>query len=346
MTSLTNMEANSTSNDSLVPPDGLIPTFIPDATYLIFQVYIPIALGVTGILGNGLVCFVFVSKRKIFNSLTNNLILNQSVIDLTSSVIFLLQRFAPRPGPSAPPLWQNLVCRVWGTEFFLWSLNNASTGNLILISMERYFAVCYPVMHRNVFTKKRAIYICIIIYILGSLEMLYAPFYSNKFYGCYTTFDDRKVQRAIGMYHFFFTYLLPLSSMVFCYANIWRSLQNREKNREGEVAGGGAGGQFSQAKKNVTITLILVAVAFVVCWTPASITFWLYNLGVPYDITSDLHAVFMTMVLINMCVNPFIYGWKYRQFRREVKHIFCRFNRVGDTESSQGTSNGTESATA
>ncbi|XP_072016920.1 tachykinin-like peptides receptor 86C [Amphiura filiformis] len=336
------MEVNSTiSNGSSDVTDRQIPVFQPDLTFLIFQFYIPIIIGITGIVGNGLVCFVFLFKRKVFNSLTNNLILNQSVIDFASSVIFLFQRFAPRPGPSAPPLWQDIVCRIWGSEFILWSFNNTSTGNLILISMERFFAVCYPVTHRNVFTKKRAIYICVIIYILGFLEMWFAPFYSNKYYGCYTVWENWKVQMAIGMYHFFLTYLLPLSSMIYCYANIWRSLKNRDKGREE----GGGGAQFGKAKKNVTITLILVAVAFVVCWTPASVSYWLYNLRVPYDITSDMHAVFLTMVLINMCVNPFIYGWKYQPFRREIKHIFCRFNRVGDMTSSQGNSNDTDSTT-
>ena len=291
----------------------------PSTVDLLLQFYFPIIIGVSGILGNGIVCFIFVHKRHVFKSITNRLILNQSIIDFASSVIFLLQRFAPRPGPSASPVWANLVCRVWGTEFFLWALNNASTGNLVLISLERYFAICHPVKHRNTFSKKRSLFACFVIYLLGFLLMVYAPFFSNKDYNCYIVFENRLAQITFGIIHFTMTYLLPLSIIVFCYVNILNLLQQRRKPCDHVCV---SRDPFTQAKKNVTITLFAVSLAFVVCWTPASITFLLYNVGYPYDITSDMHAAFLSLVLCNMAVNPVVYAFMYKKFRRQIKRIF------------------------
>ena len=291
----------------------------PSTVDLLLQLYFPIIIGVSGILGNAVVCFIFIYKRHVFKSITNRLILNQSVIDFGSSVIFLLQRFAPRPGPSASPVWVNLVCRVWGSEFFLWALNNASTGNLVLISLERYFAICHPVKHRNTFSKKRILFACFVVYLLGFLLMVYAPFFSNRDYNCYIVFDNHLAQMIFGMLHFTVTYLLPLSIMVFCYSNILNLLQQRRKTRDHVKL---SGDPFKQAKKNVTITLFAVSLAFVVCWTPASITFLLYNAGYPYDITSDMHAAFLTLVVCNMAVNPVVYAFTYKKFRRQIRGIF------------------------
>ena len=93
------------------------------------------------------------------------------------------------------------------------------------------------------------------------------------------------------------------------------------------------GGKFGRAKKNVIITLCIVAVAFIICWTPASITYSLYNFGYPYDLTSDMHSVFLTLVLCNLSVNPVVYGFKYHEFRRQIKQMVCPSARVGNDSS-------------
>ncbi|XP_072016921.1 somatostatin receptor type 4-like [Amphiura filiformis] len=319
---------NETNAGVVAPPRDIVK--------LILQLYVPIFIGTIGIIGNGFVCFVIIYRYKYFNSFTNRLILNQSVLDLASSVIFLLQRFAPRPGPSAPALWIDLVCRIWGTEFFLWALTKASTYNLIVISLERYLAVCHVIWHRNVFTQERATILSISVYFLGALFMLYAPFYANKDYGCYVVWDNRKAQVIFGIFTFVHTYFFPLCVIVFCYVNIWTHLRNREVARIDNQAAGGA--QFGHAKKNVTITLLIVAIAFVLLWTPSSVTYALYNFGFPYDLTTDLHAVFLTLVLCNMTVNPIVYSFKYHEFRRQLKFIFRPSRRVGDVPSQLTTS--------
>ncbi|XP_072030362.1 allatostatin-A receptor-like [Amphiura filiformis] len=314
---------NNTYSSSTSGIESGTPAVSTDATFLIFQLYIPIIIGILGILGNGLVCFIFIYKRKVFTSLTSRLILNQSMIDFTSSIVFLLQRFAPNPKSSASKLWIDFVCRAWGTEFFLWSFNNASTGNLVLISLERFFAICHPVKHRKYFTRKRIILGCVLVYIFSFLQMTYAPILADETYKCYVVFKNQEAQMTFGLIQFSVTYLIPLFLMIFFYYNIWRRLQRRHGTREQ----GRSEDPFRRAKRNVTVTLFLVSLVFIICWSPASITYLLYNLGYSYDITSEMHAVFLTLVLMNMVVNPIIYSFNYKEFRRQIKYTFLKCSR-------------------
>ncbi|XP_071788509.1 trace amine-associated receptor 1-like [Asterias amurensis] len=104
------------------------------------------------ILGNGLVIFVMTVRRKQFSSFTNRLIRHQSIIDLISGLVFLAVTVIVQTS-----LWDNLginffgwiLCKLVGSGFFVWGVSVASTYNLVLISLERFLATCYPVKHRN-----------------------------------------------------------------------------------------------------------------------------------------------------------------------------------------------------
>ena len=205
-----------------------------------------------------------------------------------------------------------------------------------LITFERYFAICHPVLHRNFFPKDRAKSLLVFVCLLGTLLMLYAPFFANKDYGCYVVWDNKTAQIIFGVFTFAHTYIIPLCLIVFCYVNIWRQLHRRALARKHNVGNQNQNNgerEFGRIKKNVTITLLIIAIAFVVCWTPASVTYALYNFGYPYDITSDMHASFLMLVTCNNGVNPIVYAFKYHEFRRQCKFIFCPSSRVGDEPS-------------
>jgi hypothetical protein len=109
-------------------------------------------IGCLGILGNSTVCTVFLLRRKAFSSVTNMLILNQSIIDLLDSIVFLMLRFGPEYMPVN--ILGEILCRFWYNEYVLWSLFVASTVNLVFVSLERYFATCHHVKHRKLFSAK------------------------------------------------------------------------------------------------------------------------------------------------------------------------------------------------
>ncbi|XP_071788514.1 cholecystokinin receptor type A-like [Asterias amurensis] len=107
----------------------------------------------SAILGNGLVIFVMTVRCKQFNSFTNRLIRHQSIIDFVSGLVFLVLNVGIKQSKLLTKLEENLfsdnVCRFIYSDYFVWSVTIASTYNLVVISLERFLATCYPVKHRN-----------------------------------------------------------------------------------------------------------------------------------------------------------------------------------------------------
>ena len=283
-----------------------------------------------GIFGNGLVCFVFWMEKSVFGSVTSTLILSQSLIDLITSVIFAILKFAPGVAAKSSSLF-TFICYIWISEFPFWSLSYASTFNLMLLSVERYVAICRPIKHRSIFTQKRTKVYCLLVWLSGFLLQLYLPLvhHISPEMVCYFAWPNiAAVQKFVGFYVFFLEFLIPLVIIIAAYTNIWNSLRKRVNSDQVAVA------SFSQAKKNVTVTLFLVGICFVVCWTPDAVVYFYFNMGGYYNFQSTFHHIVMILVLGNMCVNPVVYCLKYDKFRRTLKKLFCKGSGVIEVENS------------
>ena len=109
-------------------------------------------LGLTsvGFLAN-IMTFITLRGSKVkfdFNPVVLLLLRHQSIIDglvcLVGTLLMVL-----------PPMWNigiywldTVVCHLWHSQFLYWILAFLSTYSLILIAVERYFAVCRPFKHQ------------------------------------------------------------------------------------------------------------------------------------------------------------------------------------------------------
>ncbi|XP_072048065.1 galanin receptor type 1-like [Amphiura filiformis] len=278
-------------------------------------------IGCCGLLGNGLVCFVLILRRRKFRSNTGLLIFNQSLIDLISSAVFSSLRFGPDSYALPSIFWSDAICKVWASEYILWSLFYVSTSNLVVISLDRYFAMCHPIRHRSTFTKRRVQFAMGAAWAIG---FIYESYWIglNHFMpitgACKPQWPNATVQMAVGILLFILEYLFPIFLMGFCYINIICVIhRRRHSNLNTQVE------NFLRARKNVSITLCLVAVSFFVCWTPTEVSYLMFNCGWGYDFQSIFHDAVVVLVQLNLCVNPWIYSFKYEQFQRQTKDIFC-----------------------
>ena len=120
-----------------------------------FAAVIFITIGVVGTIGNALVCIVITSTLAWSKSGTTNLlILNQAVIDSMTSFILILSYALPDPAVPKEGGWSEFICRMWVPHTLLWMLFVVSTYNLCMMSLERYFAVAYPVIYSTRFKKQ------------------------------------------------------------------------------------------------------------------------------------------------------------------------------------------------
>ena len=79
----------------------------------------------------------------------NILIVNQSVIDMCASFFTLMVVVVEVDGTrmSRDSAYDQFICRVWLTRLPLWALLANSTYGIVLIALERYVAVIYPLWY-------------------------------------------------------------------------------------------------------------------------------------------------------------------------------------------------------
>ena len=74
---------------------------------------------------------------------------SQSVIDLCASILMLMTAVIEVDGTrmSRDSIYDQFVCRMWLPRTPLWALLNTSTCGILIIAVERYIAVIYPIWH-------------------------------------------------------------------------------------------------------------------------------------------------------------------------------------------------------
>ena len=123
-----------------------------------------------------------------------------------------------------------------------------------------------------------------------------------------------ELNMAVYFILFFFRFLLPMICVIACYADIWRymrsTIRDLQQVTDKKLA------SYYRAKKVVTITCAITSLAFIICWLPNVIYFTLANVGVT-KIGNDAHFITKLLVLLNSCINPFIYASTNSTYRQE-----------------------------
>ncbi|XP_033647590.1 galanin receptor type 2-like [Asterias rubens] len=308
--------------------------------------------GLLGTIGNGMVCFVMIWYRSFFKSVTNKLMLHQSVVDLVLSLVMLVTRlYTP---------WTQFYCR-FSRGWLYWSLAHTSTTSIMLIACDRYTAVCHPTKYRKWFSMYRIKFYLIPVWGFpviwqSYLMWVHLPAYENS--SCLATWgDNNTLKLAFGVATFCWEYMVPLIVMTVTYTHTILSLRMRVLTRARNAAATQPAVNTSNknahkdplqtAKVRLTITFMIVAVFFIICWSPSEITWLLFNFGVIEDgyYSSLWHLGVETPLLcLNTCVNPVIYCVTYTHFRQHLKLVFCGRckNEVGDSTYVENTENSSE----
>ena len=284
-------------------------------------------IGFLSFLGNSIVVYVYVRVGSLRKNVANLFILNQACIDCASGVLLVLNCSTSMQAPWMPPWLQDLNCRMWLSKAPMWGLLLASTYNVLAVTVDRYFSVVRPFIHRHHFTRYRAkVAVCSVwtfglgfnlAYMLPTSEIR-----RNRCY-LYDAFPNLVIQRMVGSLVLFIQYLLPLVVICYSYQRIYQRLASCP------------GDQRSRVRRNVIRTLMLIAMCFVICWTPNQILYTMFNLGQTKLFTSPYFHVSVSLVYINGCCNSLIYVVSYDSFKKEAKRILIPdiFNKTTNNKS-------------
>lgn len=167
---------------------------------------------------------------------------------------------------------------------------------------------------------------------------------------CWATWPEEPVglQKAFGCIVFIDHYLMPLSIMVYVYIRIVVRLRkdmptlrmgvgvssstlpgSRKENHEDSDLHKNKKSSMKlpsqprrrfaiMASRSVLKTMVIVSLAYLICWGPNEILYLLFNLGIAVDFSSVYYYTTVIFVLCNMCLNPIIYAFHYGELRRGV----------------------------
>ena len=196
----------------------------------------------------------------------------------------------------------------------------SSCCNLLLISIERFIAIAYPVRVKALFTKRKMIFIIAIAWILPFLNSTIPLYgvnsYTNTSVECKIEYVWTKDYRILTDWQI----LVALFVNFTLYAIVvWIAV--RKSRREINVIGNSLN-IHSRSRKDFhqLITMVIVLGTFMLCWLPyACLAFAVTFSDTPYHQLIKRYTLIPGM--INSSINWMIYGYRKREFRRAFGEI-------------------------
>ncbi|KAL3313297.1 Muscarinic acetylcholine receptor M5 [Cichlidogyrus casuarinus] len=191
------------------------------------------------VIGNVLVILSFPVERQLRSVISNYFLLSLALADLVVGV-YSIPLFTHQLYHHGNWKLGILTCDLWLTVDY--GASNTSVAHLLVISVDRYLSVTYPLSYRTKRTRKKAIMSCIFSWIISFLIWTPFIFYWHTVYGrgesmkCTIKFLDEN--RWMVMFTSFFAFYMPATVMIFLYAAIYRATQKRN-SQLAELQGNG-----------------------------------------------------------------------------------------------------------
>ncbi|XP_018516231.1 trace amine-associated receptor 13c-like [Lates calcarifer] len=267
-----------------------------------------------------LLVIISISHFRQLHTPTNILLLSLAVSDLL--VGFLLM---PVEIIYIEACWflGDIVCTLYYVVDYI--ITSASVANMVLISVDRYIAICDPLRYPTKVTKREAkisvclCWVCSVIYrILLLNDHLEQPGRSISCLGeCVVI-----INYIAGLIDLVFTFFIPTSIIIILYFRIFIVAVSHARAMRSHIAAVTArhSGTVTVKKREMkaATTLGIVIVVFLFCFCP-----YYFPALAGEDTSVDASSVAFELWLthFNSCVNPVIYAFFYPWFRKCIKLI-------------------------
>uniref|UniRef100_A0A9J8D4G4 G-protein coupled receptors family 1 profile domain-containing protein n=1 Tax=Cyprinus carpio carpio TaxID=630221 RepID=A0A9J8D4G4_CYPCA len=267
-----------------------------------------------------LLVIISISHFKKLHTPTNLIILSLAVADMLVGLIIM--------PVDAIKLIE--TCWYFGDTFcdvfliIMGLLLSASLSNLVLIAIDRYVAVCHPLLYpKKITTAKTLISISLCWFFSSTYSIGYsvsgryfeASQRSDACYGkCYLV-----IRFSWILTDLFFSLLLPCTLIINLYLRIFYVAHQQVKvinslMKSGKCVTEGSVRRKSESK--AALTLGIIVTVYLLCYIPYTLS------ATSTTVISSATITFLLWTLyVNSGLNPLIYALFYRWFKISVKHI-------------------------
>uniref|UniRef100_A0AAV2KA12 G-protein coupled receptors family 1 profile domain-containing protein n=1 Tax=Knipowitschia caucasica TaxID=637954 RepID=A0AAV2KA12_KNICA len=325
-------EPNHYFNATSPPPSG---TISPNVAYMTAELIIAFLSTV----GNVLVCAAVGINQKL-RTVTNYFLVSLAVADICVGSIAIPCAILTDIGL---PHHNLPLCLLMLSVLIMFT--QSSIFSLLAVAVERYLAILMPFRYQTLMTRRNAILIILLTWLLAFLIGLI------PLMGWHKTppelgycFFVSVVDMAYMVYfNFFACVLAPLVIMFLIYAQIFATVKNQMRrisfahSRRGEVQRSMAAGLRKEIKTVLPVFLVLFL--FTICWIPLHVINCFLLLCPHCSVPFELLLAAIILSHANSVVNPFLYAFTMTAFRNTFKAIFlcCRPVRSSESDSSIGS---------
>ncbi|XP_026150766.1 trace amine-associated receptor 13c-like [Mastacembelus armatus] len=292
------------------------PTF--HGTDVVFLRFVLSSVSVLTVVLNLLV-IISISHFRQLHTPTNTLLLSLAVSDILVGLVPM-----PREILRKTSCWflGDLMCSL--IKYVSFTVTSTSVGNMILISVDRYVAICDPLHYPTRVTVKRVKF-CVYLCWLGSAlynilffkDELTEPGRYNSCYGqCVFV-----ISYIAGIVDVFVTFIAPVTVIVVLYMRVFVVAVSQARAMRSHITA-------VTLQRSVTLktmkselkaarTLGVVVVMFLICVCP----YYCVSLAGNNLLNASAASYVIYLFDINSCINPLIYALFYPWFRKTVKLI-------------------------
>ncbi|KAK0156340.1 Trace amine-associated receptor 7a [Merluccius polli] len=202
-------------------------------------------------------------------------------------------------------------------------LTSASVGNVVLISVERYVAICYPLHYHTMVTQQRTkacVGLCWFSSVLYNGAILKDHLaHSSRLTPCQGECVV-VVTSVTDTVDLVFTFIGPCIVIPVLYLRVLVVAVAQARAMHLQVAMTAPGGADRKSERKAARTLGILVLVFLACLCP----YFYPVLAEKYTTHSDsqwLWSIMAWMVYINSTLNPLIYALFYPWFRRAIRLI-------------------------
>nr|XP_046260285.1 trace amine-associated receptor 4-like [Scatophagus argus] len=199
---------------------------------------------------------------------------------------------------------------------------SASVGNMVLISVDRYVAICDPLHYSIKVTQKVAalcIFLCWICSVFYSIILLYD---NLKQPGKYKSCNGECVVNITGAVDLVVGFIIPISVIILLYMRVFVVAVSQARATKLSIATVSLKHsktmKVEKSELKAARTLGILIIVFLMCYSPyycVSLT------GHDILIGSSAEAFVIFLMYFNSCLNPLIYALFYPWFKKAIRLV-------------------------